>query len=116
MGLGFGIAALCVAIVALVAPIVGLFVTWFALILTAVAAFLGDKALSIPAYVICWVNILFLSTLTLQWMFGRPVSHISRLFDDRVPVDPDLTFIAPTAIFFALPIVAWILSRKQTTT
>jgi hypothetical protein len=61
---GLGIAALVVAILGIFVPVVTIYVVWLALILAALAGFLGDKAFPIASLLVCLINILFLSPMT----------------------------------------------------
>ena len=65
MGKGLGIAALVFTIFSIIVPAVALYVLWLGLALAVGAAFSGDKGLSIGAFAIGAVNIIFLSPLTL---------------------------------------------------
>ena len=89
---GIGLAALIVTIIALFIPIVGLFITWLALIIAAIAAFMGDKGLTIATIVLSAVKFVITPTM---WAAG-------------------MVAILPSAIFWALPIIGMIYSSRKT--
>ena len=59
------------AILAIFIPLVTIWVIWFALALAAFAAFSGDKSFPIAVILICFVNLLFFSPLTLMVLKGE---------------------------------------------
>jgi hypothetical protein len=58
---GLGIAALVCAILAIFIPLYGIWVTWIAVAIACVAAFLGDKPFAISTSVIAFVNMVVLT-------------------------------------------------------
>ncbi len=98
MSKGFGIAALVLAILGIFVPIVSIYVVWLALILTAVAAFAGDRSLSIAAFVICLVNVLFLSPATLVEFGAKQGGSGLATF---------------TVILFVIPLIGFIVKYKK---
>lgn len=95
MGKGFGIAALVFAIMSIFIPGVALYVAWLALMLAAVGAFAGNLGATTAAVVICLVNIVFLSPLTLAVLLNAPVLKYG------------------TVILFILPVVGFVVARKR---
>lgn len=67
IAMGFGIAALVIAILALSVPIVGVFVSALATVLAVVAALAGDRIFATATPLIAFVNTMFLSPST--WIF-----------------------------------------------
>ncbi len=70
MSKGIGIASLVFGILAIFVPVVSLYVVWLALALAALAAFTGDKALSVATLLVCLVNVIFLSPATILVLGG----------------------------------------------
>ena len=106
MGMGMGIAALVLSIIAIFIPLVALYVIWVGLIFTAIAAFAGDKAFSIAAWCISLVNLLLLSPITLAILIGGPGS-------DNTIRGPSIFLVIVTVALFVLVIVGWIVGRKK---
>lgn len=65
MSKGFGIAALVFSITGIFIPVVSLYIIWLALILISLLAFAGERTFSFAAYIICLINILFLSPISI---------------------------------------------------
>lgn len=63
MAKGLGVASLVVAILGIFVPVVTIYVVWLALILAALAGFLGDKVFPIASLLACLINVIFLSPL-----------------------------------------------------
>lgn len=61
MAKGLAIAGLVISTLALVVPLISLYIVWISLLLLTGAAAAGEKQLSIGAYIICAVNVLLLS-------------------------------------------------------
>lgn len=97
---GLGIAALVVAILSILVPVVTIYVVWLALVLAAVAAFMGDKAFPVAAALTCLVNLVFLSPMTWAVFTGEHFSGGS-------------FFKVTTIILFIAPFVALILAAKK---
>ena len=77
---GFGIAAVAIAIISCFVPFVTLFAVWLALLLAAIAAFLGDRVFSVATSLICFANIAFMSPVTMVGLLapnGQPMLVIS---------------------------------------
>jgi len=94
---GIGIAAIAIAIISCFIPVVTLFAVWLALLLAAIAAFLGDRVLSVATALICFANVVFMSPLTMIGLFGP----------DGKPM-----LIISVVLLFA-PFVAMMLKNKQ---
>jgi len=93
MNKGLGIAALVIGVFSIIVPGVSLFVVWVALILATVAALSGDKTYSIATFVICLVNVLFLSPATMMAFAGERLSGGSSL-----KILTIILFLAPIAV------------------
>jgi hypothetical protein len=97
---GFAMAALVVAIVAVIMPIISLHFVWIALILTAIAIFTedhkdkGGEAFSKAAFIICIVNVLLLSPVTWREFHIERVHHSHYL--EMVTV---VLFVIPVIIY-----------------
>lgn len=105
MAKGFGIAALVVALLGIAVPIVTIFVIWLALVLAALAGFLGDKAFPIATVLTCLINLVFFSPLTWAALFGESLQGGS-------------TLKVTTIILFITPLVALVIgaiTRKPET-
>jgi len=101
MNKGFGIAALIIAVLAIFIPVVSLYVVYLALILAMIAAFTGDKIFSVASLVICFMNVIFLSPVTVIALIGSAASHhVSGL-------------LILTIIMFLLPIIGLIVGKKK---
>ena len=100
-GKGFGIAALVLAIAAIFIPLYGLFIIWLALILASVAAFSGERPLSIASLALGVVNLLFLSPATMKML---------------IDIGSDNGFTLITGILFLAPIVAMFIGKKRAST
>lgn len=94
MSKGLGIAALVIAILAIIVPLVSLYVVWLALVLATFALVTGDTTFSIASFVICLVNVLFLSPATWMVFAGEEMVHRSGL-----KVFTILLFLAPITGF-----------------
>lgn len=99
MSKGLGIAALVIALLGVIVPLVTVWVIWLALGLAAFAAFSGDKSFPIAAVLVCLVNILFLSPLTLMMLKGESMQGGS-------------SYMMVTIVAFIAPIVGLFLSAK----
>ena len=97
MNKGFGIAALVFAILSIFIPAVSIYVVWLALVLATLAALTGDKVFSFSTFLICLVNVIFLSPLTMLVLVQKEMGSIRIL----------------TIILFLAPI-AGLLIRKIT--
>lgn len=104
MSKGLGIAALVIGILSIIVPIISLYVVWLALILATIAALSGDKTYSIATFVICLVNVLFLSPATWMALAGEEMVKGSFL-----KVGTIILFLAP---MLAL-IIAVVRSKKK---
>lgn len=58
---GLGIAGIVLAVIGALVPFVGLYIGWFALIIVAVAAYMGERGLTIATMVISALVFLFLT-------------------------------------------------------
>jgi hypothetical protein len=92
MSTGLGIAALVFGILSIFIPVISLYVVWLALALATIAALSGDKTYSIATFVICLVNVLFLSPATWMAFSGEALSRGSAL-----KVFTIVMFVAPIA-------------------
>ena len=101
MSKGLGIAALVIALLGVIVPLVTVWVIWLALALAAFAAFGGDKSFPIAAVLVCLVNILFLSPLTLMMLKGESMQGGS-------------LYMILTIVAFIAPIVGLFLSATPT--
>ena len=100
MSKGLGIAALVIGVLSIIVPMVSLYVVWLALILATIAAITGDKTFSIATFVICLVNVLFLSPATWMALAGEEMAGGSFLK-------------AGTIVLFLAPIAGWIYRMLQ---
>lgn len=96
---GLGIAALVVAIVSLLTPVVTLYVIWIALLAASVASFMGDRAFSIATIVICGINLVLLSPLTLAVLIGTAGGQAG-----------SVSLAGITIVLFAAPVIGMALS------
>ena len=71
MNKGLGVGAMVVAILAIFVPVVGIYVVWGALVLAALAAFMGDRTYPIVTVLISIVNVVFLSPMMLVAFTGE---------------------------------------------
>lgn len=98
MSMGLGIAALVIGILSIFVPVVSLYVVWLALILATLASATGDKTFSIATFVICLINVLFLSPATWMALAGEEMAGGFFLKAGTV-----ILFIAPVAgLIFAI--------------
>lgn len=103
MDKGFGIAALVLAILAILAifvPVVGIFVSGLALIFAAVAALSGDRVYATATPLIAGVNTFFLSPSLWIAMAGSSASG------------EQTGFVLAIVAFLAAPFVAMILNAS----
>src|SRR5262245_15708583 len=100
MAKGLGIASLAVAVVSVVVPLLGLYLSAGAIVLAVIAALAGDRAYAAVTPVVAVVNVLFLSPFT--WLL------ISDHGGRGVP-----GFYGLVGIFFAAPFVAMLLNAKR---
>src|SRR5436190_20492478 len=96
----FGIAALVVAIVAIIVPFYGLYLSTGAVALSVIAALAGDRIYATATPIIAAVNVLFLSPLT--WLLIS--DHNGR----DVP-----SFYFQVGVFFVAPFVAMFLNSDR---
>lgn len=89
---GLGITALIVAVIAIFVPVVSIYVVWIALVLAAVAGFLGDKICAVAAIATSLVNVMLLSPMTLAAFSGERLAGKSFLLTGTV-----ILFIASVA-------------------
>jgi dolichol kinase len=101
MAKGFGIAALVVAIVAIIVPLYGLFLSAGAVVLSVIAALAGDRIFATATPIIAGVNTLFLSPL--MWMLIRDKNSAG----NGVGV-----FYFLVIVFFVAPFVAMFLNSR----
>jgi len=99
MANGFGIAALVVAIVAIIVPGYGLFVSAGAIVLSVIAALAGDRIFATATPIIAVVNTLFLSPF--MWLLIR--DHRGNGVE---------VFYFLVIVFFVAPFVAMFLNSK----
>lgn len=97
MAKGFGIAALIVALVAFGVPVFGLYVSWLAAALAAIAALAGDRVFATTTPIIAITNTLFFSPLALATFASESEGGSNVL-------------LYVTIIVFAAPFIAMILN------
>jgi len=97
MSKGFGIAALIVALVAFGVPLFGLYVSWLAAILAAIAALAGDRVFATTTPIIAATNTLFFSPLALVAFAGQNEGGSNAL-------------LYITIVLFAAPFIAMVLN------
>ena len=89
---GLGLAALIITAISFFIPFVGFFVTWLALLIAAVSAYMGDKGLTIATIVLATVKFLISPTF---WVSG-------------------VLTVVPSAILVLLPIAMMVLAGRKT--
>jgi hypothetical protein len=97
MAKSFGIAAIAVAVVAIVMPLYGLFLSAGAIALSVIAALAGDRIFATATPIIAVVNTLFLSPLMWLLIRDKGASNVG-------------SFYVFVIIFFAAPFVAMFLN------
>lgn len=71
MNRGLGIGAMVASILAIFVPVVGIYVVWLGLGLAVIAGLMGDKTYPIVTILISFINIIFLSPMTLILFKGE---------------------------------------------
>jgi len=95
MAKGLGIAALVVAVLGILVPVVTIYVVWLSLVLAAIAGLLGDTTFPIAATIASLVNIVFLSPMTWALFAGENIGGES-------------FFMVTTVVLFISPVAAMI--------
>lgn len=74
-----GITALVLALVGILVPLVTIYLVWLTVLMAGLAGLLGNRSLPLPSLVVCLVNLLFLSPLTLAALKGESLQGGSAL-------------------------------------
>jgi hypothetical protein len=101
MNKGLGLGAMVLAILAILVPVVTIYVVWLALILATIAVLMGDRVYFIVTVLISIVNLVFLSPMTLALLKGENLNGES-------------SFLYGTIALLAAPIGAMIFSIVKT--
>ncbi|MEM9378126.1 MAG: hypothetical protein AAGA72_18060 [Pseudomonadota bacterium] len=105
MSKGFGIAALVLGIIGFFLPLVGLFVSWFALVCATVSTFYGGRGMAIATVIISAVAFLLTPTL---WAESLNVATANPLAPSSTPTLKYICYALLTA-----PIVGIVISRSN---
>ena len=73
---GIGLVALILTIISFFIPFVGFFITWLALVIATIAAFMGDRGLTIATVVLSALKFLITPTMWAGAVLTIPVSII----------------------------------------
>ncbi len=101
MNKGLGMAAFLVGTLAIIVPLITIYVIWISLILAALAGLLGDKLYPLSTVIINLFNILLMSPLTLMALKGEELQGGST------------PLMSTTVVLFIAPIAAMILGTLK---
>lgn len=100
---GLALAGLIIGIIGAFTPVFGLYIGWVALLIVAVAGFMGERGLTITTLVISLFAFLFLTPSL--WI----EAGANMLVSSEMGEDAGISFLRPiTMILFLLPIVAMV--------
>ncbi|WP_323785518.1 hypothetical protein [Thalassovita sp.] len=106
---GIGLAGLLVALVGLVTPVVGLFIGWLALGISALGAFLGDRGFAIATVIISAFSFLFFTpSLWLEAAASAQVGTQGTNYGGGFPI---LRYFSLALLAF--PIAAMFVGKKK---
>ena len=91
---GLGLAAVILVVISFLVPLIGTFIAWVALICAAIAAFLGDKGLSIATVILAAIKFFISPSVWASW----------------------LVLLLPSTILLLLPIIAMIVAGRKAST
>jgi hypothetical protein len=80
MAKGLGIGGLIAAVIAIVLPVVGVYLGCVALLIVSIAALFGDRVFAIATVAICAINFYLLSPSVWLAQYGGPGAHAPTLF------------------------------------